>query len=147
MTSPIFIDSNVPMYAGGRLHPLKPPSLRVMELAGTHSEMFVTNAEVLQEILHRYLAQDLWARGSTVFAGFASLMRGRVEPVYAEDVEGAARLASEYPGLQARDLLHLAVMGRIGATRIVSADVGFSRAPHVERLDPATVSSWEADLT
>ena len=41
------------------------------------------------------------------------------------------------------DLLHLAVMGRQGVTRIVTADVDFGRVPGVVRLDPVDLGEWE----
>jgi predicted nucleic acid-binding protein len=46
--------------------------------------------------------------------------------------------------LSARDLLHAAVMTRIGADQIVSADRGFDRLPDLTRLDPAELVDWRA---
>ncbi len=54
----IFIDSNVPMYLVGRSHPLKSQAEELLEAAVTSGERLVTSAEVLQEILHRYVAID-----------------------------------------------------------------------------------------
>ena len=52
----IFIDSNVPMYAVGAPHPNEDHvRLRVRE-ALADGRRLVTDAEVLQEILHRYAA-------------------------------------------------------------------------------------------
>ncbi|MGQ9573571.1 MAG: type II toxin-antitoxin system VapC family toxin, partial [Dehalococcoidia bacterium] len=73
-------------------------------------------------------------------------MRERVEPVQAIDVEQAALLADRYPDLGARDLLHAAVMSRLGIRRIVSADAGFDRLPEVERLDPTDIVVWRGKL-
>ena len=142
----IFLDTNVPIYAAGRQHPLKEPCSRVLALVAESPQEFVTDAEVLQELLDRYLALRLWPMGGQVFAWFADLMRERVEPIYSTDVENAASLADGYPDLGARDLLHAAVMGRLGVSRIVSADSGFGRLGEVERLDPEKVESWAADL-
>ena len=69
-------------------------------------------------------------------------MRQRVEPVYASDVEQAASLVEQYPRLSARDLLHLAVMLRVGVNRIISADQGFDGVTQLERLDPASLRMW-----
>lgn len=146
MSPPTFLDANVPIYAAGRPHRLKGPSSQVLMLAAERPAAFVTDAEVLQELLHRYLALRLWSRGKEVFHRFADLMRERAEPVHAADVEEAARLADEYPELGARDLLHAAIMLRLGVRRLVSADAGFDRLPGLERLDPMNVEEWRDRL-
>jgi predicted nucleic acid-binding protein len=147
MTPPTFLDANVPIYAAGRPHPLKEPSAQVLVLAAERPGAFVTDAEVLQEMLHRYLALRLWPQGRQAFCHFADLMRERVEAVLAADVEQAARLADEHPELGARDLLHTAVMQRLGVLRLVSADAGFDRLSQFERLDPIDVQTWRDTLS
>lgn len=142
MTSPIFIDANPPIYAFGRQHALKRPSVQVLNLVAERPASFMSDAEVLQELLHRYLSLNAWTEGRRVFQGFASLMQGRLAPVHAADIERAAVLADQHSGLSARDLLHLAVMERLGCTAIVTADRGFDRVAWVERLDPADVEEW-----
>jgi hypothetical protein len=146
MSPPTFLDANVPIYAAGRPHRLKEPCAQVLMLIAERPEAFLTDAEVLQELLHRYLALRLWPQGKEVFHHFAALMRERVEPVQAIDVEQAALLADRYPDLGARDLLHAAVMSRLGIRRIVSADAGFDRLPEVERLDPTDIGLWRGKL-
>ncbi len=142
MSPPTFLDANVPIYAAGRPHRLKEPCAQVLMLAAERPEAFLTDAEVLQELLHRYLALRLWPEGRDVFHRFADLMRERVEPVQAIDVEQAALLADELPELGARDLLHAAVLSRLGVQRIISADAGFDRLSEMERLDPTEVEAW-----
>lgn len=147
MSPPTFLDTNVPIYAAGRAHHLKEPSAQVLMLVAERPAAFLTDAEVLQELLHRYLALRLWPQGREVFRHFAELMRERVEPVHAVDVEHAALLADQYPDLGARDLLHAAVISRLGLRRIVSADAGFDRLPDVERLDPTDVVAWRDKIS
>ncbi len=142
MSPAAFLDANVPMYAVGVPHPLKDPCRQILTLVGQHPQAFVTNVEVLQEIIHRYLAQRLWTQGREIFDEFYQLMRERIEAVQAEDVERAAALADAYPELAGRDLVHAAVMQRLGVTRIISADRGFDRLADIERLDPAQLESW-----
>jgi predicted nucleic acid-binding protein len=122
MSPPILLDTNVPVYAAGRPHALKEPCADILMLVAERPQAFVTDAEVLQELLHRYLALHIWPQGRKVFQRFAELMRERVQPVHATDVEQASALADQYPDLSARDLLHAAVMSRLGIRRIVSAD-------------------------
>lgn len=146
MPPPAFLDTNVPISAAGRPHALKEPSATILALVAEHPTAFFTNAEVLQELLHRYRALGIWSAGRTVFRAFAMLMDGRVEAVGAADLALAADLADAHAGLAARDLLHLAVMRRIGATRVVSADRGFDGIDGIERLDPADVDGWSEML-
>jgi predicted nucleic acid-binding protein len=143
-----FLDANVPIYSAGRPHPLKEPCIQVLDLAADHREAFVTDAEVLQELLHRYTALRIWPDvGAPLFRRFADLMRGHVEPLRASDVEDAARLADQHPRLSARDLVHVAVMQRLAITQIVTADTAFDGLPEIARLDPLNVSAWRSTVT
>lgn len=146
MSPPAFLDTNIPIYAAGRAHPLKEPCGRVLALTAKHPYAFVADAEVLQELLHRYLALRLWPQGSQILGHFATLLEGQVEPVYAADVKEAASLADGHRELAARDLLHVAVMKRLGVRRIVSADRGFDQLQGIERLDPIDVAAWAEDV-
>jgi uncharacterized protein len=147
MAPPIFLDADIPMYAAGRPHALKEPCRQILVLVAQHPRAFFTNSEVLQEILHRYRAIQAWALGKLVFRDFLLLMRDRIEPVYARDVEAAAMLADGLPGSSSRDLIHLAVMARIGTDQMISADADFDRVPNVERLDPADLAVWGKQVT
>ena len=135
MNPAAFIDANVPIYASGRESPYKEPCVRVLMMAAERPMSFVTDAEVLQELLHRYLASERWALGREVLHSFKELMRDRIEPVYAEDVDLAARLADSHPVVSARDLVHAAVMRRLGVPLIISSDADFDRLPGMTRLD------------
>lgn len=142
MSQAAFIDANIPIYASGKESPYKEPCARVLMMAAEHPSSFVTDAEVLQELMHRYLALSRWTLGKEALQGFAEVMNGRIEPVYVDDILLAARLADSHAGISARDLLHAAVMQRLGADRIISADSDFDRLPGVTRLDPARVEKW-----
>ena len=54
----IFVDSNIPMYLVGADHPQKTDAQRLLERAIVAGESLVTDVEVFQEILHRYVATD-----------------------------------------------------------------------------------------
>lgn len=137
-----FVDANVPMYAAGGGHPLKAPCIDVMAMTAAHPRAFLTDAEVLQELIHRYLSERRWEFGRAVFLDFAELMEGRIESVHAEDVARAARMADDYPAVSSRDLVHAAVAQRVGVSRIISADAHFDLIPGVERLAPERVGEW-----
>ena len=138
-----FIDANVPIYAAGRDHPYREPCIRVLAAVNDNPEAFVTDAEVFQEIMHHYLRTERRDAGQVVVESFAAMMHGRVSPVTIDDVLDAGQLARTHHGLSTRDLLHLAVMHRLGVTRIVTADADFDRVPGVIRLDPADDREWK----
>ena len=143
MSPAAFIDANIPIYAGGRKSPYKESCSRVIRMAARHPRSFLTDSEVLQELLHRYRSSGRWQLGREVFRSFAEVMRGRVEPVHLEDVEWAGDLADRHPDVHSRDLVHAAVMKRLGADRIVSVDTDFDKLSDLERLDPVDVAQWE----
>jgi hypothetical protein len=129
----IFIDSNVPMYLVGAPHPHKTDVQRMLEAAVTSEERLVTSAEVMQEILHRYVAIR---RLEAIKHAFDALT-GVVDEVLAvtrSDVERAREIALGSARLSARDALHVAMMEREGITRIMSFDSGFDAVPGINRV-------------
>ena len=146
MSPAAFIDANVPIYASGRDHPHRAPCARILRMVAAHPRSFVTDVEILQELMHRYLASGRWALGREVLQAFAEVMHDRIEPVYEEDIQLAATLADRHSGISARDLLHAAVMRRLGAERIISADTDFDQLSGVVRLDPAGVEDWTSSV-
>ena len=113
MTPAVFIDANVPIYAAGRDHLHKESCARILRVAAEDPQLFVTDSEVLQEMMHRYLALGLWELGREVLRAFAEIMHGRIEPVHAEDVLSASEIADRHTGVSTRDLVHAAVMRRL----------------------------------
>jgi len=129
----IFVDSNIPMYLVGSPHPHKADAQRLIEAAIAGGERLVTDAEVLQEILHRYVAID---RRDAIQPAFDALL-GVVDEVFTittPDVENAKTIVLGQRRLSARDALHAAVMGREGVGRIMSFDAGFDALPGMARL-------------
>jgi predicted nucleic acid-binding protein len=142
------VDANIPIYAAGSGHPLKGPCADVLRLISEIPTSFLTDAEVLQELLHYYLVRRLVSHGLDVVEAFAQLMSGRVEPVLGGDVLDACRMAREgATDIPARDLLHVAVARRVGVAYVVSADSHFDQLAGVTRLDPARLSEWRLLFT
>jgi predicted nucleic acid-binding protein len=110
-----------------------------MRVIDHNPRAFITNAEVLQEILHRYLSVHRWEQGRKVFLGAVAAMEGRIEPILQRDVELAADMADGHPNLDARDLLHAASMSRLGVRRIATTDTRFDQILGIERLDPMLI--------
>jgi predicted nucleic acid-binding protein len=129
----IFIDSNVPMYLVGAAHPSKTATQRLLERAIAEGERLITDAEVLQEILHRYVAI---ARRDAIQPAFDALL-GVVDEVFAieqVDVERAKDILAGNAALSARDALHVAVMQRRGVSRILTFDADFDLVPGLSRV-------------
>jgi uncharacterized protein len=93
----------------------------------------VTDAEVLQEILHRYQAIK---RLDAIQPAFDALLEiaDEVLPVGLEALERAKRVVLGYQRVAARDAVHLAVMQQHGIAEIMSFDSGFDGFPGVTRL-------------
>lgn len=87
----------------------------------------MTSAEVLQELLHAYLAVG---RVGTLDRAL-NLARGRIPTVWSvgpDDVRLARDLVERHRGLGARDLLHLATCVRREVSRIQTFDRGLAAA-------------------
>jgi predicted nucleic acid-binding protein len=129
----IFVDSNVPMYLVGAAHLHKADARSLLEQCVAEQERLVTDAEVFQEILHRYVAIE---RRDAIQPAFEALL-GVVDEVFPVDLTGVERAKAIVLGnerLSARDALHLAVMEKQGVDRILSFDRGFDEYPGIERL-------------
>jgi uncharacterized protein len=130
----ILVDSNIPMYLIGAAHPNKEAARRAVEEAVAAGEALCTDAEVLQEILHRYSAIR---RPEDIDPAFEVLLAivDVVYPIERADVERARRLLHTTPALSARDAVHIAVMQGRDIGRILSFDVGFEGIPGIIRLN------------
>lgn len=129
----ILVDSNIPMYLVGAPHPHKSDARRLLEHLVSERQRLVTDAEVLQEMLHRYAAIG---RREAIQPAFDALL-GIVDQVLPVDQAAAERAKEIVLGnsrLSARDALHVAVMERHGIERILSFDAGFDGIPGVARL-------------
>ncbi len=129
----ILIDSDISMYLVFAPHPHQVDAQRWMEKLLSERERLVTDAEVLQEILHRYMAIN---RRDAIQPAFDSLL-GVVDEVLTVDratVERAKLIVFGHRHLSARHALHLAVMEQHGIEKILTFDSGFDGFPGVTRL-------------
>jgi predicted nucleic acid-binding protein len=129
----ILIDSNIPMYLVGTPGPHKTDAQRLLEKLVSARQRLVTDAEVLREILHRYVAIN---RRHDIQPAFDALLNAvdEVLPVDRAAVERAKQIVLAYQRLSARDAVHLAVMEHHGIERILSFDSGFDGFPGITRL-------------
>ena len=129
----ILVDSNIPMYLIGAAHPNREAARRALEEAVAAGESLCSDAEVLQEILHRYSAIR---RPDDIDPAFDALLAvvDVVYPIERVDVERARRLLRTTPSMSARDAVHIAVMQGRDISRILSFDSGFDGIPGIVRL-------------
>lgn len=130
-----FIDAAVFMYAAGPEHPLRHPCQAVILGIGAGTVAAVTSAEVIQEILHRYLSIRQPERGTSIAQDVMDLM-GPVLPITHEVMSRVPTLSGRYPGLQARDLVHVATCLEQAIERLVTTDVGMGRVTEVRCISP-----------
>jgi len=121
------------MYLVGAPHPHKSDAQRWLEQLVNDRQRLVTDAEVLQEILHRYVAID---RRDAIQPAFDALLGivDQVLDVTGSAVERAKEIVLGHRRLSARDAVHLAVMEQHGISRILSFDSGFDGFPGIMRL-------------
>lgn len=121
------------MYLVGGPHPHKSDSQRWLEQLASGRERLVTDAEVLQEILHRYVSIN---RRGAIQAAFDTLL-GTVDEVLAVDlaaIERAKEIIFGRGRISPRDAVHIAVMEQHGIERILTFDSGFDGVPGITRL-------------
>ena len=129
----ILVDSNIPMYLIGSPSPQKTDTQRLLEKLVSERQRLVTDAEVLQELLHRY---TLVNRRHDIQPAFDALLNV-VDEVFAIDgsvIERAQQIVLGYQRLSARHAVHLAVMEQHGIDRILTFDVDFDGFPGITRL-------------
>jgi len=121
------------MYLVGPSHAHKADAQRLLERLVLERQRLVTDVEVLQEILRRYVAIN---RREAIQPAFDALLAvvDQVLPIDQVVVERAKQIAWGYTQLSARDALHLAVMQQHGIDRILTFDAGFDACPGIVRL-------------
>ena len=132
----VFLDTAVLMYAAGTDHVLRAPSQAIVRHVVAGNLEAVISADVIQEILRRFVAirrPDLGAR----IARDALDLFDPVLPVTHAVMARMPILVERYPALSARDLVHVATCLEAGIRTIVSPDRGFDIVSEIDRLDIA----------
>lgn len=129
----IFIDSNIPMYLIGAPHPHKSEAQVLLERLIAARQRLVTDAEVLQEILHRYTAIGKREAIGPAFQVVLDIVDD-VLGIEKADVLRAGEIAQNRASMSARDAVHIAVMERHGIRSILSFDSDFDRWPGLTRI-------------
>jgi uncharacterized protein len=121
------------MYLIGAAHPHKAEAQVILERLIAAGERLVTDAEVLQEILHRYTAigkRDAIGPAFQLTLGIVD----DVIPIEKAEVLRAAEITQSRTLMSARDAVHIAVMERHGIRSILSFDADFDSWPGLHRI-------------
>ena len=131
----ILVDANIIMYAAGASHAHKAPSVALLEQVARGDIEAAIDAEVLQEILHRYRAINRWKDGRRVYDLTRQLFLN-VVPVTATILDRARILLDSEPRIMARDAVHAAVVFAEHMQAVCSYDRDFDRISGLVRREP-----------
>ncbi len=123
------------MYLVGSSDSHRAEARQWVEASINDDQRLVTDAEVFQEILHRYVAIG---RRDAIQPAFDALRRviDEVFPIEERDVERAKLVVLGAERLSARDAVHIAIMERRAVPKILSFDRGFDGYPGIQRIGP-----------
>ena len=121
------------MYLIGAAHPHKTESQVILERLIAAGERLVTDAEVLQEILHRYTAIDRREAIGPALQVTLDIV-DEVLPIGKAEALRAGEIVQNRVLMSARDAIHIAVMERHGIRSIFSFDGDFDRWPGLQRI-------------
>ena len=131
----ILLDANILMYAAGEPHANKEPSVELLRRIARGEVVAAIDAEVLQEVLHRYRAIDRWTVGRTVYDMGRRIIPD-VVPITVSITDRARHILDEHPSLMARDALHASAAIESGAAAFCSYDRDFDVIDGIVRVEP-----------
>ena len=139
----ILVDSNIIMCAAGVEHPHKRLSLGYLERVADGEVEAVIDAQVLQEILHRYSTIGQADEGRAVY-DLTRQIFPLVLPISSDILDRARVLLDEHPGLVARDALHAAVVEAHDLDGICSYDQDLDVLEDLRRIEPPACTEASA---
>ena len=132
---PVFIDTNIPIYAAGKAHKHKQPCAEVIMAMAKGEIRAVSSTEVLQEILHRHCLTKERAKGLKMLQEFRELLSD-IFPETIKEINLAATLVEKHINLEARDAIHIATMLINDIKLICATDKHFDGIPGIKRIGP-----------
>lgn len=129
------VDANVFIYAVGGPGPYRESCQRFLRSLYKQSNEFLTNVEVLQEILHVLGRRGRRTEAAALVLDVMRSLRSII-PIQAAEISAAIAILKEYPQISTRDAVHAAVVRLHGLEGVVSADRGFDVIRGITRFDP-----------
>lgn len=142
----ILIDASILMYAAGSDHANRQPATAVLNYVAEGSLEAGIDAEVLQEIIHRYTALGRWREGSRLYDTTRRIFAD-VYPVDAALMDVCKALIDKLPNLTARDGIHAAVVLQHRLEGICTFDTDFDQVPGCRRIDPRKVGRYRRPVS
>lgn len=136
---PVFLDTNVFIYAAGQEHPEKAPSVALLSRIAAGELEAVTSVEVVQELHRVYRRRGMLQAGLALGREVLRLFPD-VLPIARPDLVRAAQLLERLPQLSPRDALHAATALNHGVGVIVSVDTDFDAVRELRRVRPVDLS-------
>ncbi len=138
-----FVDANVVIHATGTDAVMRERCAPIVAASSRADSRLISSAEVLQEVF--WVRQRTHGIEAARFAVQLCVDSFDVVDLWTDDVLRAVN-AKPVRGLQARDLVHLATMTRLGITRIITTDHAFDHVEGIERLDPIEFATWRESV-
>ncbi|NPA75776.1 MAG: type II toxin-antitoxin system VapC family toxin [Euryarchaeota archaeon] len=133
----IFIDTSIIMYAAGKPHPNKKPSVELLKLVAIGEIDAVINVEVIQEILHRYTMIKMKDMGINLAKSTLQIIP-RIYSVEVSDVIKAMNILGKY-NITSRDAIHVAFMINRNITEACTYDKHFFKVSEINSQTPEEI--------
>jgi hypothetical protein len=133
----IVVDTTILLYAVGGDHPLRRPSLRLIEAIRGGRVRATTTVEVVQEFVHAYARRRARPEAGGLGRAWAALLAPLISTTRA-DLEWGLTLYESHPALGAFDALLAAAALAREAEALVSADRAFGDVAGLRHVDPAS---------
>ena len=131
-----YLDANIFIYANNPDDPYYRACSAILKTVALKNRMAVTSTETIQEII--FYSQKFKDVDSGIYMAKEILkIVPRILPVDLKVVHKYLTLVEEYPKMDSRDSLHVAVCLSNGITSIISVDKGFDGVKEINRIDPA----------
>ena len=130
----IFIDTSIFMYAAGKEHPNKEPSIKLLKMIAVGEIDAVINVEVLQEIFHRYTMINMKEKGIELANRVISLIP-RIYAIELSDAIKAMDILRKY-NVTSRDAIHIAFMMNRNISEVCTYDKHFFRIEEIKAYKP-----------
>ena len=130
----IFIDTSIFMYAAGKEHPNKEPSIKLLKMIAVGEMDAVINVEVLQEIFHRYTMINMKEKGIELANRVISLIP-RIYAIELSDAIKAMDILRKY-NVTSRDAIHIAFMMNRNISEVCTYDKHFFGIEGIKAYKP-----------
>ena len=122
------------MYAAGKEHPNKEPSVNLLKLIAVGEVDAVINVEVLQEIFHRYTMIKMKEKGIDLAKKVITIVP-RIYSIELSDAIKAMEILEKY-NMTSRDAIHIAFMMNRNIKEVCTYDRHFFGVEGINAFKP-----------